>query len=376
MNDKQKEEYLQTFKHSRYGKRSTYPRAKRKSGDTVIDVSAPPVKKGKRKTVSEQVKIIKDEGAGIINKESVNALSKLEPYHLATGALKISENRADIRDTVIDTLKDKPEIATTGLEGIRERMRGEGHGIGNEDEDEDDIDLDDVDDPDSDLDDDMDDYEAYQNDKKKGPEDLKGKKDSKGKKGLKDKRKQGASNVILHHVVKIALLGAGVALLAAGAGPLAMIIGKGLSELWDGIGPMATAASLPDYEPNDEDTDTINEIISQTVDYLRTLNTNDLEESTDMMFKAVASLNPAMESSADRNHGGRVWNAKRNGLVFSPLAEEGEFGEDIGPVRMTRNDDLDGDLEEEEELDQVKASASIFTRPLSGPSGARKIKRD
>lgn len=416
LSDKQKQDYLNAFRYSRH---KTKHRAGRKRGNTDGSMSSP-VSKKKRATISEQVKVMRDAGAGVINKESVEALSKLEPHHLAAGALKISENRRDIRDSIIATLKDKPDVAKEGFEGLRELMRGEGHGNPEAQElDEDDFDDDDVDDDlaafeehrksgdgkidkddltveDLDEDDDfVDDEEEAEESDDEEPEEVapkskdkgsksdstsKKKKKNKEKRGHKDKRKEGASRTILHHAVKLALLGAGVALLAAGAGPLGMIVGRGLMDMWDTMGPMQALSSS--YEPSDEDVGTIDEIITQTVDYLRSMDLNDLESSTKVMFKAIAAINPSMESSVDRSHSLKIWTAKRNGLVFKPFAQDGEFGEELGPVSLREEEDEE---ELEDEVSNTPAPTSpeivevaIASRFSPRPSEARprKISRD
>ena len=160
-----------------------------------------------------------------------------------------------------------------------------------------------------------------------------------------------------------------------------MIVGRGLMDMWDSMGPMQALSSS--YEPSDEDVGTIDEIITQTVDYLRSMDLNDLESSTEVMFKAIAAINPSMESSVDRSHGLKIWTAKRNGLVFKPFAQDVESVEGLGPVTLREEEDWEEELEDEvsntpahtpPESVEV-ATASRFS-PRPSEARPRKISRD
>ena len=100
----------------------------------------------------------------------------------------------------------------------------------------------------------------------------------------KDSRKVSRGNAVLSAIVKTALIGAGVGLLAVGAGPLALIVAQGLTHVWDSFGPMAAHAGS-----EDEDVATINEIITQTALYLQNMKTDDLMDNSKTMFKALSS---------------------------------------------------------------------------------------
>ena len=73
-----------------------------------------------------------------------------------------------------------------------------------------------------------------------------------------------------------------------------MIVGRGLMDMWDTMGPMQALSSS--YEPTDEDVGTIDEIITQTVDYLRSMDLNDLESSLFLFVSCVVPFFFILES--------------------------------------------------------------------------------
>lgn len=306
------------------------------------------------------MRVIHDEGAGVINKESVNALAAIRPHHLQQASINITNNRDQIHDMVDHQFKGKEEVLSSGLLAIRELINGDNDRLlpGPDDkkaedaEDDDDViegEFEEVEDSDTSE-------EGEPAEDSKDNESLIGKKLASGRvvdealikeytknKGVvrpkfgdkkpardedgnhiydedgvpmtvgdmraheydeiaehlgskskykrkssgrqhKDSRKVSRGNAVLSAIVKTALLGAGVGLLAVGAGPLALIVAQGLTNVWDSFGPMAAHAGS-----EDEDVATINEIITQTALYLQNMKTDDLMDNSKTMFKALSS---------------------------------------------------------------------------------------
>ncbi len=313
------------------------------------------------------MRVIHDEGAGVINKESVNALAAIRPHHLQQASINIANNRDQIHDMIDHQFKGKEEALSTGLQAIRELINGDNDRLlpGPDDkqaedaEDDDDViegEFEELDDSDTAEEGEPAEEEESDKDSKKA-KGIIGKKLSSGRvvdKDLikeynknngvvrpkfgdkkpardedgnriydedgkpmtvgdmraqeyeeiaehlgsqskyksrkssgrqhKDSRKVSRGNAVLNAIVKTALLSAGVGLLAVGAGPLALIVAQGLTNVWDSFGPMAAHAGS-----EDEDVATINEIITQTALYLQNMKTDDLMDNSKTMFKALSS---------------------------------------------------------------------------------------
>lgn len=269
-----------------------------------------------------------DEGAGTINKQSVMALSQIKPAQLHQGAANINNNRDEIHGLVDQQAKDRPHLFDRGLASVRDMMGGDmldDDAIDGEfeditdqsqDTDEDGQPLADengkpinkkqakqnrLDAPDPSLDDEEEEEEAKPD--KKGKKGKKGKKveeeteeeraerkrkKKKKKQKKKDKKKKRDGQAVLNMVVKMALLGAGVGLLAIGAGPLGMVIGRGLLDIWGDM-QTAKAGAQPEKTPEEENHDTVDEIITHTVNYMRNMSMQDLHDSSKHMFSALAA---------------------------------------------------------------------------------------
>lgn len=284
-----------------------------KQGKTVLDGGQTPKEaRDKRKEdtlkVDVQRNTMHDEGAGTINKQSVQALAKIKPEQLHQGAANISSNREEIHSLVADQMKDRPNLFGRGLASVRDMMQG--HHMdddvleGEYTEVNDDVQADDEDgnplndengkpiskkakkqneaengpDPSQSEDDDDEDDEE---------DDSKSKKKKKKKKKGKDKKKKRDGHAVLNAVIKTALLGAGIGLLAMGAGPLGMVIGRGLLDLWTDF--QAAAAADPEKTQEELDHDTVDEIITQTVSYMRNMDMHDLHDHSKEMFSALAA---------------------------------------------------------------------------------------
>lgn len=269
-----------------------------------------------------------DEGAGTINKQSVQALAQIKTVHLNQGAANINNNRDEIHGLIDQQVVARPHLFERGLASVRDMMGG--HLL---DDDVIDGEFEDVTDQSQDVDEDgqpladeegkpISKKQAKKNKQEAGPdpsleddeeEEKPGKKGKKGeadddeddetpeekaerkrkekkkkKKKEKDKKKKRDGQAVLTMIVKMSLLGAGVALLAIGAGPLGMVIGRGLLDIWGDM-QSATAAALPDKTKEEEDHDTVDEIINHTVNYMRNMNMQDLHDSSKHMFSALAA---------------------------------------------------------------------------------------
>lgn len=271
--------------------------------------------------VDKQRMTMHDEGAGTINKQSVKALANIRPEQLKQGATNINNNRDEIHGLVDQEIQSRPNLFGRGLASVRDMMQG-----GMLDDDVIDGEFEEVDDDgqatdrdgkpmhdadgkpiskkqkrqtedeagdDPSLDPDDEDDDKPRSKKKK--RDLAGESDDersdrkkkKKKKKQKDTKKKRDGQAVLGAVAKFALLGAGVALLAIGAGPLGMIIGRGLMDVWSAM--ESNAAANPEKTQEELDHDTVDEILTQTVSYMRNMDLDDIRTGSDHLFQAIAS---------------------------------------------------------------------------------------
>lgn len=317
-------------------------------------------------------------------------MARTTPAQLATAAITIKNKRDEIIDEVQASLKDKQDLYEEGVDSIAMMMRGEANEESQEDGVEDDLDADagdsvddsgdgdsssesgssdtgeddgevGDDDPDGDadfddedldgLDGDFDEDDAEYDDEDEDPDeddwedDEEPVKNGKSKsKYRKDISKRTAGKTLLFHTVKIALLLAGTAGLALGAGPFAMIIGRGLMNIWDDMGDeimgVANAAEADRRK-------VMVEVLNQTSDYIRFMDKADIEESSEIMYKAIATINPDMEPSADRNQAMDMMRASINRSVLRLFGDEEkdiEIETDYGgPVKLKDEDDEEDD---------------------------------
>lgn len=216
-------------------------------------------------------------GAGLITKEQVRAIAHIKPDHLHKAAANIENNRDDIHDMIGKQLSIYPEFKKRGLSAVRDILQGDNaFDPKNEAEDADFTE---------------DDYKAAE---KASSEQKKGKKKKsilkrmkkgvkkKVKRALRDSKKQKDGKAMLITIVKYSMIGAGIGLLALSAGPIAMIIGRGLLELSEDIRSMAASSE-------DDDSKTIDDVISLTVDYLRHVDLKDLQDTSREAFVSLSS---------------------------------------------------------------------------------------
>lgn len=326
-------------------------------------------------------------------------MARTTPAQLATAAITIKNKRDEIIDEVQASLKDKQDLYEEGVDSIAMMMRGEANEESQEDGVEDDLDVAaddsvddssdgdspsesgssdtgeddgevgdddpdgdaDFDDEDSDgLDDDFDEDDAEHDDEDEDPDEddweddeepvknrkskSKSRKDNPKRKSRKDIPKRTAGKTLLFHTIKIALLLAGTAGLALGAGPFAMIVGRGLMNIWDDMGDeimgVANAAEADRRK-------VMVEVLNQTSDYMRFMDKADIEESSEIMYKAIATINPVMEPSADRNQAMDMMRASINRSVLRLFGDEEkdiEIETDYGgPVKLKDEDDEEDD---------------------------------
>lgn len=353
LDDKAKARYDKEFKNSKHTKKERLGRSKnRKDGVKDSRESAKLASKrrgSRRKKEKEQKNVMHDEGAGVINRESVKALAAIKPHHLQSAATNIQIKRPQIHELVDHQFKDKEETLSTGLSVIRSMMSGgSSQPDADSPDDYDDIiegeftEVDEPNDEDTGGEDTGSDEGGVDDDRPELPDgtkasdsllkefhaskgkfksrlgDHKPAKDANGKRmyfsngdtmtvgdkrrmdyealrehygrGSKykkpkggDTHRSGVGMTVLSAVVKTALIGAGVGLLALGAGPLALIVSQGLAEMWESYGSMLSEAS------DASDSDTIDEIITQTVIYLKSMGQDDLHDKSQTMFKALGS---------------------------------------------------------------------------------------
>ena len=311
LGDKAKAKYDERFPKSRHK-----PRFKGGKGiKQDVKISTKESRKERTQRSKEQVaevdkqrKILTDDGAGVINRESVKALESIKPEHLKRAANNIDENRDEIHDVVDAKAKDKPHLFDRGLGAVRDLMQGDAsHAREDDNRSEGDKETDperQATDADGNPEFDADGKPITEGDKANDPElsddeeeedeeeessKKKKKKKKKGGKGHKDKKKQRDGKAVLGFVVKAAILGAGVTMLAMGAGPLGMIVARGLLDTWEDFKGIASTAADGNMTLEEQNYNTVNEIITQTQSYLRNMDMDELHAQSKEMFKAIAS---------------------------------------------------------------------------------------
>jgi len=290
-------------------------------------------KEAGRRRADELVKVDKqrntmhDEGAGTINRQSVQALSQIRPEQLKQGAANINNNRDEIHGLVDQEIQRRPNLFGRGLASVRDMMQGglldddvidgefeevedetqavdaDGQPLHDEDgkpiskkqkrKAEDEAGPDPSLDPEEDEDDDVRSKKKKRELSEESDEDRQKRKKKKKKKKKKDEKKKRDGQAVLGAIAKFALLGAGVALLAIGAGPLGMVIGRGLMDMWSSI--ESTAANSEGKTQEEIDHDTVDEILTQTTSYMKNMDLNDLHESSQHLFKAIAAHEPNID---------------------------------------------------------------------------------
>lgn len=308
LSKKNKARYDAQFPKNRH--RPKHKASKRVKGDFAHDAretkrQASARRKANQVEVDKQRNVIVDDGAGVINKESVKALGQIKSEHLHQAAANIDNNRDEAIDLVEKQLADKPNLKDRGLEALRDMMEGDGLLDGKHDEDDDERQA--VDDEGQPLFDEdgqalsekdkkaADSTNPHEDDESEDEEE-KPKKD-KGKKKKKkhdrshrDGKKQRDGKAILTTIVKYSLLAGAVGLIAVAAGPLSMVIARGMLDLYSDMRSLSAAAAAELEKDQDErNYETINEVITQTVSYLRNMDMNDLHDQSKEMFAALAS---------------------------------------------------------------------------------------
>ena len=99
----------------------------------------------------------------------------------------------------------------------------------------------------------------------------------------KDSKKQRDGMSVTRTILKYSLLAAGIGLMAVAAGPLTAIIARGLLEYWSDM------RSLSSADMDEQNTNTVDELITQTVSYLRNMDHDDLQSQSNDMFTAIAA---------------------------------------------------------------------------------------
>lgn len=305
LDDKGKKRYNERFPKSSHTPR--FRKARKTFVKTKHDNKESRKEAGRRRKdeslkVDKQRMTMHDEGAGTINKQSVMALSQIRPEQLRQGAANINSNREEIHGLIDHEMQARPNLYGRGLASVREMMQG-----GLLDDDVEDADFEELDDAQAEDEDgnplNDEDGKPITNKQKKerdvevgpdpskedGEDDDSPKKKKKKKKGKKDKKKQRDGQAVLTSIAKFALLGAGVALLAVGAGPLGMIIGRGLLDVWTSV--EANAANTGEKTQEEIDHDTVDEILTHTVSYMRNMHLDDIRQSSDHLFEAIAATN-------------------------------------------------------------------------------------
>jgi hypothetical protein len=305
LDDKGKNRYNERFPKSSHTPR--FRKARKPFTKTKHDNKESRTETGRRRKdeslkVDKQRMTMHDEGAGTINKQSVMALSQIRPEQLRQGAANINSNREEIHGLIDQEMQARPNLYGRGLASVRDMMHG-----GLLDDDVEDAEFEEVDEAQAEDDDgnplnDEDGKPITKKQKKErdaelGPDpsledededdDEDRKKKKKKKKGKKDKKKQRDGQAVLTSIAKFALLGAGVALLAVGAGPLGMVIGRGLMDLWTSI--ESNAAANPQKTQEEIDHDTVDEILTHTVSYMRNMQLEDMRQSSEHLFEAIAA---------------------------------------------------------------------------------------
>lgn len=207
----------------------------------------------KRNSQRKQMEVA---GIGSVTKNELSTLPAITSQHLTKAAANIEDRREEVKESIFHQLRDKPELREAGFAGIRRFLNG--------DKAFDHRELDEDEDGDFDFDFDEDEPEV----KRKGH-------------GIADKYLQRDGKAVLNFIIKASLLTCGIALIAAGAGPLAAVIGRGILEL---------SADFKGLAGSDvDDSKTVDDVISSTVSYLRNVDDITLKEVTQKTFAAVAN---------------------------------------------------------------------------------------
>lgn len=101
----------------------------------------------------------------------------------------------------------------------------------------------------------------------------------------KDSKKQRDGMSVTRSIIKYGLLAAGIGLMAVAAGPLTAVIARGLLEYWSDMRSLSSA----DADKDEQNTNTVDELITQTVSYLRNMDHDDLQSQSKDMFTAIAA---------------------------------------------------------------------------------------
>lgn len=295
---KHKAKYDEQFPKSRH--RTKHRASKRAKGDYKHDARETKRQAGARRKanqveVDKQRNVIVDDGAGVINRESVKALGQIKSTHLHQAAANIDNNRDEAHDVIDMQLKDKPNLKDRGLEALREMMEGDGLLDGKHDA-EDDDERQAVDDEGNPLF--GEDNKALTEKDKKAQdaesdeeeEEPKPKKKKKNDRSHRDSKKFRDGKAVLGMIVKGALVVGAVGLIAVAAGPLSMVIARGMLDLYGDIRSLSSSAADELAKSKDErNYDTIDELITQTVSYLRNMDMDDLHDQSKEMFAALAA---------------------------------------------------------------------------------------
>lgn len=353
---KHKAKYDEQFPKNRH--RTKHKASKRTKGDYKHDAretkrTAGARRKANQVEVDKQRNVIVDDGAGVINRESVKALALIKSPHLHQAAANIDGNRSEVHDLVEVQLRDKPNFKARGLEALREMMEGDGLLDGkHDDEDVIEGEFEEIDDsagsdenPDkhevgdpqyigkngkpaefsdgrpikrSDIDrfkqaggkvklsrkeagkpylDENGDPVFYEDGTQMTMQDkaeddfadirkaLSTKRPS--NRSHRDAKKQRDGKSLLTMIVKGALVAGAVGLIAVAAGPLSMVIARGMLDLYSDM--RSLSSSDTEKTEDERNYDTVDEIITQTVSYLRNMDMDDLHDQSKEMFAAIAS---------------------------------------------------------------------------------------
>lgn len=310
LNKKDKAKYDSQFPKNRH--KFKHKASKRVKGDFAHDARETKRQAGTRRKadmveVDKQRNVLVDDGAGVINKESVKALGQIKSEHLHQAAANIDNNRDEAHELIDIQLKDKPNLKERGLNALRDMMEGDGLLDGKHDAEEDDERqaTDDDGNPlfgedgkaltekqkkeqaseSDDEDEDEDEEDEPKPKKKKGK-----KKKKKHDRAHRDGKKHRDGKALLTMIVKGALIVGAVGLIATAAGPLSMVIARGMLDLYSEMRSLSAAAAAElEKDPDERNYDTIDEVITQTVSYLRNMDMNDLHDQSKEMFSAIAS---------------------------------------------------------------------------------------
>lgn len=358
---KHKAKYDEQFPKSRH--RTKHKASKRAKGDYKHDARETKRQAGTRRKsnqveVDKQRNVIVDDGAGVINKESVKALAVIKSSHLHQAAANIENNRDEVHDLIEVQLRDKPNFKNRGLEALREMMEGGGLLDAPKQPEEDAIEgeFEEINDDKDSEGESSDDHEvgdpqytgkdgkpaSFSDGRPIKQSDVERFKAAGGKVKLpkklaksqyvdengdpvfyddgtpmtmqdkaeddfadirkamsvkrstnrphKDSKKQRDGKSLLTMIVKGALVAGAVGLIAVAAGPLSMVIARGMLDLYGDMRSLASKAAADMEKSEDErNYDTVDEVITQTVSYLRNMDMDDLHDHSKEMFSALAA---------------------------------------------------------------------------------------